>query len=87
MSPQYCWRHWSSAAWRCVTARVILDVAKHHSAFIFKVKQSKKNGLLDPDNEVILILQIKCWDQHRIPEDSRLQQTEVAAIAVPPAIT
>jgi hypothetical protein len=33
----------SCGMWRCVTGRVVLGVSKDRSAFIFRVKQSKRN--------------------------------------------
>jgi len=58
------------------TGRVDLDVSKHHSAFIFEAKQPMKKGLLDPENEGIMNLQMKCGDQHRIPETCLQQQLQ-----------
>jgi len=58
------------------TGQVVRDVSKHHNAFIFKVKQPMQKGLLDPENEGIMNLQMKCGDRHRIPEACLQQQLQ-----------
>ena len=58
------------------TGPVDHEFSKHHSAFIFKAKQPMKKGLLDPENEGIMNLQMKCGDQHHIPEACLQQQLQ-----------
>jgi hypothetical protein len=50
------WTYKSSAMWHCVAQCVAPDGLKDHSVFILRVKQSKKTGPFDPEDEGTMIL-------------------------------